>query len=204
MNEIINKPITLKPKIPSENEELCQHCEGIGWTLGDGFLERCTHCYGSGVIKLCPECHKPMRGICMEFECSRKRERIAEEKRFNKATKYTLDTIPKENSEMFFSETYGYDEGYFSDIDDLLDYCYSENINPPDYVWGTDKTMLSLNACDILSNACEELHEDAYDSIGDKDIKEMQDFFDEWCKGQTGTTTYSVNYNYCILINNKG
>lgn len=200
MNGLINKTVTLKPRIPSENEALCQHCEGVGWISGDGFIERCNHCYGSGTIQLCPECHKPMCGVCMEMDCRKKREQVAEESRFNKSVKYTLDTIPKEHSEMYFSEVYGYDDGYFGDIDDLLDYCQSENIKPPAYVWGTDKTMLSLDAMDVVSDACEELHEGAFDSISSEDIKEVQDFFDKWCKRQAGTATYSVNYSYCILI----
>ena len=200
MLEIIKKPVTLQPKTPKENEELCSHCNGIGWLQGEGYIEQCRDCYGRGVINLCPDCHKPIRGMCMESECSSKREQIAEENRFNKATKYTLDTVPKEHSEMFFSEVYGYNNGYFEDIDDLIDYCYCDNIEPPKYVWGTDKSMIRLDAYDIVSSACEELHEDAYSNISDVDIEEMQDFLDEWCKGQTGTTTYDVNYKYCILI----
>lgn len=203
MDKLTGKKFEFHPKIPKENEKLCPTCDGIGWLESeDGYLQKCRNCY-DGIIEICPKCGKPKRGMCMNEECRAKREAEQEKSRYDKAHKYTIENAPSENKIMFYSDVYGYNEGYFPEIEDLVDYCEDEDIKVPDYIWGTTETQIFVDAYDIIESACDDLWEGAFDSIGSEDIAELQDFLDDWCANQTGTKTYSVDYSCCILINDR-
>ena len=123
---------------------------------------------------------------------------MLEQKRFDKAIKSEYKDVPAESKEMLYSERYGYNEGYFSDIDEIIKYCKDNDIDIPKYVWSTSTTKLSIDAEYIVQQACEELHEDAYENVTDE--KELQEFLDAWCAKQSGTETYWVDYKYAIGI----
>lgn len=101
---------------------------------------------------------------------------------------------------MMYSERYGYNEGYFSDIEDLEVYCEDNELEMPKYVWSTDIVEISMDAKSFAETACEQSFEDAIDQISDEEIEDLQEFLDEWCARQTGTRSYAVNYKYAILI----
>ena len=71
----------------------------------------------------------------------------------------------------------------------------------PNFYFGR---IMSIDADWIIENACEELHEDARDSIGSKDEKELQKFLDKWCDKQTGTTTYYPCYKDYVSVMKVG
>ena len=154
-------------------------------------------CY-NGIITLCPECKQPKRGMCMDKECRKRRDAVAEQKRLEKAIKVKYEDALDEIKEMLYSDVYPYNEGYFTDIGDFVEYCTDNNIPVPSYVWATQKTSLSMDAGSIIENACDELHEDATDNIDGE--KELQEFLDTWCAKQSGTDTYTVDYKYAIEI----
>lgn len=199
LEKINGKKIELMPKVPKENEKICDTCGGTGWLYNKkhGYIQACTVCY-SGIIHLCPLCGEPKRGLCMNKECRAIRDAENEEKVLSKAIKAEYKDVPLEYKEMLYSESYGYNEGYFTDIDEFIDYCEDNDIEVPKYVWSTTKTELSIDAGNIIENACEELHEDAYQNITNEN--ELQEFLDTWCAKQTGTDTYTVNYKYAITI----
>lgn len=103
-----------------------------------------------------------------------------------------------------------YDEqtdNYFSDIDSFIDSYFDEYEsdeemmnNLSEVLWLTDPVDISMDADSIIENACEELHEDAYENISYKDIKELQNMLDEWCKKQTGTRTIYPNYRRYVRV----
>ena len=119
----------------------------------------------------------------------------------SKATISDYNDIPDKYKEMIYSDSYPYNEGYFTDIEELIEYCNDEDIPLPEYVWSTQKIPLSLDASSIIESACEELHEDAYENITKED--ELQEFLDDWCNQQSGVDSYSVNYKYAIKIDSK-
>ena len=58
-----------------------------------------------------------------------------------------------------------------------------------------------MDADDIVSSACEDLHEDAMDAISESDIQELQYILDDWCKKQVGgTTTYYPRYKQYVRV----
>ena len=189
MKNILHKKIELLPQTPKENEIICSACGGIGWLQDDyGHLVSCTNpkCC-NGIIRCCPDCGQPYKsyttycdnGICREkVRIQRQKDEINRENfRFKNAKKIKYDDAPNEIKEMVYSDCYDYNEGYSNDLEwvDNL-----EDVEKPKYVWATYKVQISIDAEDILENACSDLHEGAYEQL--EDINELQDFLNEWCK----------------------
>ena len=157
--------------------------------------------------KICEDCGKELPRNSYYTVCdSCKTKRWAEEsdqkekERYEKATKCEYQDCPGDQKIMMYSESYGYDEGYFSDIDELIEYCESEDIRVPGYCWSTEQINMSIDADSIIENVCEELFEDAESYIDNSDRKELQEFLNKWCAKQTATTTYGVCYKYAIKV----
>lgn len=118
---------------------------------------------------------------------------------FDKAIKLNADDEIVKSMGIYYSDQYGYNEGYFTDWDEFFDYLYDTEIHP-EYVWGTTECKISIDADNIIQNVVEDLWEDARDNISLDDENELQEFLDKWCKKQSGTTTYEVDYRYAIKV----
>lgn len=220
MENILGKKIELLPVIPQENQILCSECGGIGWLLTDKqTLSSCPKC-SHGLIDVCPTCKTPYKKryshTCEQPECVKKRqlELAAEDAekellRFKKAKKVMLKDAPQESVQMMYSSFYGYNEGFFSEVEELEDYLEDqkedyEDENPedsvkmPSYVWATKVTRISIDAEDVIENACSDLHEEAYERV--ENIAELQEFLDSWCEKQIGTDSYDIDYSLAILL----
>jgi len=199
LEKVVGVQIELKSKTPKENEELCDTCGGIGWLCDRerGVISACPDCY-TGIITLCPICKQPKKGVCVNLKCRELRDAEDEQKRLEKAVRANYKDVPPESKKMMYSRIYPYNEGYFGDIDDLLEYCQDNGVSVPPHVWSTEKTSLSMDAGSIIEDACEKLHENAIDNIDGE--KELQEFLDGWCAKQTGTDTYMVDYKYAIEV----
>lgn len=210
-----------------DGEEICPTCNGLGVVIRDNIyglendpdktimfpykkqsLILCPTCY-NGVIRRCNLCGEiiPLQRTKCNCEKQREIDRIEREKRA--ATKLSLapDATPEilKKSEYFYSDCYGYNEGYFNEWEDFFDYWYELEYDGdapkvrPEYVWTTEPVDLKLWASDIVSSATEDLYEDAYDSISDKKIDELQKYLDEWCvTSGCGTTYYQGDYKVKI------
>lgn len=172
-------------------------------------IKFCPNCY-NGVISLCEYCGKPLpRGI-LKCDCEQQRAKDEEEKRIKyqktiaKANEVDINDLPK--------DTWFYDEqtdDYFSDIegfvDSYKDYSEFENdkemiANLPPVLWICGTTDISMDAGSIVEDACEQLHEDALESISYDDMKELQKLLDEWCAKQTGTRTIYPCYEEYVRV----
>lgn len=210
-----------------EGDEICPTCKGLGVVVRDNIygldndpnktimfpykkqsLILCPTCY-NGVIRRCNLCGEiiPLQRTKCNCEKQREIDEIEREKR--EATKLSLapDATPEilKKSEYFYSDCYGYNEGYFNEWDDFFDYWHELEYDGeapkvrPEYVWTTEPVDLKLWASDIVSSATEDLYEDAYDSISDKKIDELQKYLDEWCvTSGCGTTYYQGDYKVKI------
>lgn len=112
---------------------------------------------------------------------------------------YTLNNIPKD-MEMFYSDYYGYDDGYFSEIEELEDYCKYEGIEIPKYIYGTTSEKLHMDACDIVDILLEEWYEDAIYNVDDNALKEFQKACDKFCKDCGVGDCYTVDYDTIIYL----
>ena len=72
--------------------------------------------------------------------------------------------------------------------------------NLPPVLWICGTTDISMDAGSIVEDACEQLHEDALESISYDDMKELQNFLNEWCAKQTGTRTIYPCYEEYVRV----
>lgn len=87
---------------------------------------------------------------------------------------------------------------FFSSDDLMCDRFDDDNFDLPKYAYPTEKVFFSLDTDSILEQACDDLHEDAYDNLCD--IKELDNFLNEWSSKQIGAATYMMNWKYAIEI----
>lgn len=205
-----------------EHERICPECQGLGMTIENNVygiegdtseagqrehfpykhqaLSFCQSCY-NGVQKLCPYCGKPYeRGY---YHCNCEGQKKAdEEKRIKKWEETVSKAKEVQGSDV---TTYLYCEefdSYHPDMDDFFDN-YACNYNDeqsrriPEQLWVCSVTEISLDANNIIESACDELHEDAYENC---DWDSLQKLLDEWCKKQSGTTTYYPCYKEYVKI----
>ena len=90
---------------------------------------------------------------------------------------------------------------YYDTVDDFFeDYCcnYSdEDIhNRPERLWVTSVEKIFIDAANVIEDACTNLHEDAYEQC---DEGSLQELLDDWCKKQTGATTYYPCYKQYVV-----
>ena len=211
MESLKGKKIELLPvKLTNEKiESHCPICNGIGWIQKEeGFIETCRNCEGKGIIKSCSVCGKTIKyyeSVCQE--CWRdhwvETEKEKNQKKLETAHKLFWDKDEEKIKEFncFYSDDYSYNDGYFYEFEEFLD--SMDDINEdtkPQFVWGTSEEQIEIDVDSILENACEDLHEDALSNISQNDYLELKNFLEQWCKKQTGTTTFYPNYNYAIEI----
>lgn len=155
------------------------------------------------LAKKCKCCGKIIPASSFGSLCKGCAIRVIEEndkKKFEAAIKVKLKDANPKRCVLMYSDTFEKNDGYFSDIEELEEYCEEHSIEMPKYVYGTTPYSISMNAEDIIEEACDNLHEDAMSCITDNDIEELQKYLNEWCRNQTGTTTYEVDYSYAILL----
>lgn len=179
-------------------EVTCYKCGNCGSVfISEEYAEKCCR------PKHCEKCgaempHNSYYTLCEK--CRAEKEATKEKERFEKAKHYTFDNVPQSSIIMLYSDSYGENEGYFDDLEQLEDYCEENDIEMPGYVWGTRCERISMDAGSIIENACEELHEDAYDWIGKESEEELQETLNKWCEKQSGTDTYYVDYKVAIIL----
>lgn len=204
---ILHKKIELKPFVTEENlksnESICTVCNGVGKLLkNEKWLIDCPHCY-CGVNKKCENCGETIIRPdyrCQNQSCIAELDRKRVQNIIEKAIKVKHDVLKVKEFKMMYSDFYKYNEGYFADWEDFFDYWYEyhKDEERPQYVFGTTEIKLSIDVDSILLDACDDLHEDAYDRL--EDIGELQDFLNKWCEKQTGATSYCEDYTYAIEI----
>lgn len=200
----------------SDNERICPTCHGLGMVVDDNIfglkgdnselgkkyrfpykkqaLSFCPDCF-NGVQEICPYCKKPYLKYRTSCDCpgaKEEKERIEEEK-YNKlisnAKEVNVDCV--EN--MLYCKE---DDVFYENVDDFFDRWY-DDMPRPQRLWVTSKVELSIDAANVIEDACSELHEDAVDCC---DYKELQEMLDKWCSEQKGTTTYYPNYTEYVTI----
>ena len=209
-----------------DNEEICQHCQGTGmvvvnnrYGLSDdpdkshGYfpynhqaISFCPHCY-NGVVHRCQLCGNLIKRSRTKCNCDAQKELDQQEE--NRKAKEILDNAPiapkevEETMECFFSEYYGYNEGYFFDWDEFFEYwfdTYRPDDVKPEFVWITEPVEMSIDISNIIESATDDLYEDAADDITSEARKELQDFIDGWCKRCGVGTTYYESHKYKVRI----
>lgn len=177
-----------------DNEEICPVCHGTGLRIEDNpyglsddpdkragqfpykhqSIRFCPNCY-NGVVRFCPDCGKQIPRCRTLCDCDavvqrrQQEENRKEKERLEKAEKHEPDALGSLFT-MAQSDFYPHNEGYFSCWEDFFD-SWNEDCEEftekPLYVWGTEEVEMSFDASSIVSDACEDMYEDAYARMGE-------------------------------------
>jgi len=206
-----------------EHEIICSHCGGTGLQVDDNpfgikgenskvhfpykqqTIVGCRHCY-NGVQSKCLHCGKILIRGTSRCDCEEaKKERIQEQcdkdlEIWNKAKKISFEEA-SEKYEMFYIHEYD----KYINVEDFEDWLYDSGYEEDEVkslkVYGTQAIDLSMDASNIIEDACSNLHEDSMDNISDKDQKELQKLLDNWCENnKAGTTTYYADFTVGINL----
>jgi hypothetical protein len=156
-----------------------------------------AHC-----MTACTQCSGPIDKcyflLCRA--CQSKNEDKKEETRFDKAQKLTVEQY---EHDVLHWEGYVGDmgDGYFSELEVLIDYCEQEGCDVPEYVWACEPHDFQLHAESIIEQELErqDMYEDAYDHIGSKAMANLQAYFDVWV-GEVKLRSWGVDYSRAILL----
>lgn len=220
-------PETLEKNL-TEHEMICPVCHGLGiikrnqpfgvkdenskWYDNEYFVW-CPHCY-FGIVELCEFCGKPLKKGNRRCNCEgfKQKEKEEYEQHYQKIIDKAKEVYLKETSYYLYDEC---SDEFFSDESEFVEYYwqgYHEDskgcVNFDEYfeykvpkiLWDCSKTKISMDAYSIIESACEELHEDAFDDIGEDSITELQNYLDDWCRNQTCTETYCPDYSQYVKV----
>lgn len=136
----------------------------------------------------CSVCNKEIPHYRIKcYEC-------LEKDNFAKAKKIKI-----EDYEGTFIYDYTSDE-YYKDIDEFLDYCEREDVEPSKYVYGCKPINFILDMYRVVENELENNHyENAIDNIDKKSLESLQEMVDEWTKSQN-IVSYEQDYQTIILL----
>lgn len=222
-NGVITKYVNihLKAKLRKDllpGEEICDECKGAGVVLGDHPFGISTGLrsgfpYKKQAFHLCPSCYAGVRRRCVACgellslgqarctceateELRRKELQREEEERWEKAEK-----IAFEEAVARYEKVYVEDWDEFVTPGELEDRMVRENLPAPKRVYGTTSASLKLDARQIVANACEELHDAAWECISDELLTELQSILDTWCeKTKEATVTYYPDFRVAVVV----
>lgn len=209
----------------TEHERICPVCNGLGMRISDNVygiegdsseagrkyhfpykhqsLSFCQSCF-NGVQRLCPYCGQPYKNQgYMHCDCEGQKKADEEEriKKWNEKVVNAVAVDEKDVDTMLYCEEF---DEYYATVDDFFDDYFGRytdeefnNDGRPERLWVCSVEKIHIDADNVVDNACEELHEDAYEQC---DIGGLQNLLDTWCKDQTGATTYYPCYKQYVEI----
>lgn len=160
----------------------CSNC-GVSYIYKDAAEACCSQ-------KKCEDCGELLPTRWCRTVCNR----CHEKRRFEKAEK-----LESWDGYIYCAKGYGYNDGYFETVDDLIDYCHDHGLAPPKYAFVCEEQRHEIDVDAALENMLEDAYEDAGDHLQDE--KELRDFIAEWNKKQY-IVTYYPDYSRVVLINN--
>lgn len=175
----------------NSKEIVAYKCSNCGQAyLEKSFADKCCE------PKLCEDCGIEIPRshpyiVC--DKCRHEREAKQELERYNKATKYTFENVPKESIEYVYNEKYPYNEGYFDYYEgDDLEYDIK-------YVYGTKRVSPSYDVWDAIESMLEESYEDASDNVNQEELEKLQQAFNTFIKNHNGRLDhFEVDYSVVI------
>lgn len=153
------------------------------WATGDG----------KRVFKKREWAEKAME-LYSEEHLARSRRRMVSRRLVN-ATPVTTD------SWVYSDEFEGHQDGYFSDVQALIEHCNDDGVSVPAHCFATEEQPFDFNIMDALSNYLnDEHHEDAADQI--EGIGELEAFWRAWSAKQT-LRSYYVDYSKVVVLDQE-
>lgn len=175
----------------------CGQCGGV--YPREALAKDCCRC----AFKGCAVAREGNRAMCKPHDAETREQQRHEElekerKRFAKAKKLT----EAEYEGWVYSDYVGGpNDGFFCDIEDLLEHCHSHDVEPPEYVWACKEQHPRTDAGHVLSNALQDSYEDAaedFDPQGELEA-ELQKLLDGWWESHPHTW-YVYDYSTAITL----
>ncbi len=155
--------------------------------------EAAQHC-----VKTCP-CGKLIEDS-YRLRCRACRQQIEVDKErafFEKSAKLAIEQY--DGVLYWEGHTGSLGDDYFSDIDEILDYCEQEGVDVPEYVWTCKPEEMQLDAERVIESAIWNMFEDARDYIPTKHVAALQAYLDVWCK-EANVISWSRDRTRSVLL----
>ena len=120
--------------------------------------------------------------------------RLTDQEHFDRAEKISISD---------YKGVLFYNDYYFESVNEILDYCECEEIDPPKFVWACDTTPVSLGL-DLESHVSECMEEDGYEGMSESTkfdhlFDKLKFIQDEFVKAAAKETVSYPNYKAVIL-----
>lgn len=207
INKVIKEQVgeSAFTKILAENEVLCNTCGGTGilaFSNSDESFFTLCNCCRNGKQKMCEHCGKISKPSAQcDCNTSVMLRDLAKGKEYqHKILK--AKQVTTHNTYLYNHES----NEYYADEDEFWERveCDDEPMPYDDILWVMEEENISIDAYNLLQDACSDLHEDAFDAFGNKDIEEFQGIIDNFLdKYKSQTVTYYPAYKEYIKIERK-
>jgi hypothetical protein len=142
----------------------------------------------------CHTCHAPLvpRHVyeCTACRDARYKDHRAERYARDRARMLAATAVPESKHEgwVYWEEGEGHNKGFFASVEELREWCYGSDHEPPARVWACAPHGFSLDAQAIVDNELEsgEYHESAGDCLDGKDVAALQTLLDDWVSNHAG------------------
>lgn len=185
-------------------ERLCDTCGGFGVVEGTDPRGRgltfCHDCIG-GIRQTCRFCEQVLKPgqVCTCLDAVESRTELhhkTHESRWAQAKK-----MPWSEAKMKFKWVYIESEGRFEEVETLEANLVEHHLKFPMWVYGTTQMELTLDARNIVEEGCNELHEEATNSISSTQMEQLQFFLENWCDNvKDSTRTYFPDYTIGVVM----
>lgn len=174
----------------------CDHCKTLWCHAVSDYADVCCKCKRCGKVAVIG------LGVCAECAPAHQAEWLADRraKSFEAAKKvpeaeYAGTVVVIEGH---LGDLSG--DGYFSSVEAVREYCESEGVALPEYVWGTQEIRFTLCAGEIVDERCEQLqlHEGAIDNISRVDL--LQWLMDTWIAESATSPSYMEDRSVAVML----
>lgn len=130
--------------------------------------------------------------------CTDDERKDREARLYDKATKVSVEDYP---DEPVYWE--GHDgsmgTGFFTNIDEVLDYCEEEQLPTPKYIWACVPRPLEVPTDAVLEAAVEEHNTVAVEDLSEGAVADLQTFLSDWCRKQN-VRTWFPDFSRAVLL----
>jgi hypothetical protein len=93
-------------------------------------------------------------------------------------------------------------DGYFSNVEEVIEYCADNDIDPPTHVWACSNLPFSIDTDSILESAFEQHFEGARDMLSEEARQELEQFLQNWCQKQ-GIESWQTDYRRSVILGDE-
>jgi len=137
-------------------------------------------------------------GMVLCSTCTDDERKDREARLFERAVKVSVDDYPDEP--VYWEGHEGsMGSGFFTTVEELLDYCEEEKAAIPRYVWACAPRPLQVPIDAVLEAAVDEHNAVGVDDLSPGAVEELQGFLGTWCQKQN-VRTWFPDFSRAVLL----